>query len=161
MVGVLTHLTFRSPSMMSELRKLFLLTDEHDISIKTKCISGRERLGRPTQPRDRQLRLAACHPRLPVLRQVMGTPLSQPFRLLREQAAPALQRQVEGWKDRGSGLHSPRRSGLLAGNQLMQPTLVPIGRPQNKAATIRCGGHSHRIRVRSIMYVEACDLGSE
>ena len=35
-VGVLTHLTSRSPTMMSELRKLFLLTDEHDISIRTR-----------------------------------------------------------------------------------------------------------------------------
>ena len=37
-VGVLTHLTSHSPSMMSELRKLFLLTDEHDISIRTRYI---------------------------------------------------------------------------------------------------------------------------
>ena len=37
-VGVLTHLTSRSPDMLSELRKLFPLTDEHDISIKTKYI---------------------------------------------------------------------------------------------------------------------------
>jgi len=37
-VGVLTHLTSRSPTMMSELRKPFLLTDEHDISIKTRYI---------------------------------------------------------------------------------------------------------------------------
>ncbi len=34
-VGVLTHLTSRSPAMMSELKKLFLLTDENDIRIRT------------------------------------------------------------------------------------------------------------------------------
>ena len=37
-VGVLTHLASRSPTMMSEPRKLFLLTDEQDISIRTKYI---------------------------------------------------------------------------------------------------------------------------
>jgi hypothetical protein len=34
-VGVLTHLTSRSPAMMSELRKLFYPTDENDIRIRT------------------------------------------------------------------------------------------------------------------------------
>ncbi len=38
LVGVLTHLACMSPAMMSELRKLFLLTDEHDISITTRYI---------------------------------------------------------------------------------------------------------------------------
>ena len=38
MVGVLTHFTSRSPAMMSELRKLFLLTDENDIRIRTQYI---------------------------------------------------------------------------------------------------------------------------
>ena len=37
-VGVLTHLTSRSPAMMSELRKLFLLTDENVIRIRTQYI---------------------------------------------------------------------------------------------------------------------------
>jgi hypothetical protein len=37
-VGVLTHLTSRSPAMMSELLKLFLLPDESGISIRTKYI---------------------------------------------------------------------------------------------------------------------------
>ena len=37
-VGVLTHLTSRSPVMMSKLRKLCLLTDEHDIAIRTRYI---------------------------------------------------------------------------------------------------------------------------
>ncbi len=37
-VGVLTHLTSRLPAMMSELRKLFLLTDENDIRIRTQYI---------------------------------------------------------------------------------------------------------------------------
>ncbi len=37
-VSVLTHLTSRSATMMSELRKLFLLTDENDIRIKTQYI---------------------------------------------------------------------------------------------------------------------------
>ncbi len=35
MIGVLTHLTTRSPAMMCELKKLFLLIDEFDIKIKT------------------------------------------------------------------------------------------------------------------------------
>ncbi len=34
-VGVLTHLTSRSPAMMSDLRKLFLLTDGNAIRIRT------------------------------------------------------------------------------------------------------------------------------
>ena len=35
---VLAHLTSRSPAMMSELRKLSLLTDENDIKIRTQYI---------------------------------------------------------------------------------------------------------------------------
>jgi hypothetical protein len=37
-VGVLTHLTSTSRVMMSELRKLFLLTDNNDIRIRTQYI---------------------------------------------------------------------------------------------------------------------------
>ena len=37
-IGVLTHLTSRSPAMMCELRKLFLLIDEFDIKIITTYI---------------------------------------------------------------------------------------------------------------------------
>ena len=34
-IGVLTHLTSKSPTMMCELRKLFLLIDIYDIKIRT------------------------------------------------------------------------------------------------------------------------------
>ena len=56
-VGVLTHLTSRSTLMMSELRKRFLLTDEHDISIKTRYICSAasvwaDRLNRETDNAD-------------------------------------------------------------------------------------------------------------
>jgi hypothetical protein len=59
-VGVLTHLTSRSPAMMSELRKLFLLTDEHDIRIRTKYIRSAaniwaDKLSRETDTSDWQL----------------------------------------------------------------------------------------------------------
>jgi hypothetical protein len=59
-VGVLTHLTSRSPAMMSELRKLFLLTDEHDICIRTRYIRSAanvwaDRLSRETDNSDWQL----------------------------------------------------------------------------------------------------------
>jgi hypothetical protein len=37
-IGVLTHLTSKSPAMMSELRKLFLLLDTYDIKIRTRYI---------------------------------------------------------------------------------------------------------------------------
>ncbi len=37
-IGVLTHLTSRPHAMMSELRKLFHLTDEIDIKIRTTYI---------------------------------------------------------------------------------------------------------------------------
>ena len=37
-IGVLTHLTSKSPAMMYELRKLFLLVDEFDIKIRTTYI---------------------------------------------------------------------------------------------------------------------------
>ncbi len=37
-MGVLIHLTSRSPAMMSEIRKFFLLTDENDIRIRTQYI---------------------------------------------------------------------------------------------------------------------------
>ena len=37
-IGVLTHLTFKSPTMMCELRKLFLLIDTYDIKIRTQYI---------------------------------------------------------------------------------------------------------------------------
>ena len=38
MANVLNHLMSRSLVMMSELRKLFLLTDENDIMIRTQYI---------------------------------------------------------------------------------------------------------------------------
>ena len=37
-IGVLTHLTSKSPTMMCELRKLFLMVDSYDIKIKTMYI---------------------------------------------------------------------------------------------------------------------------
>ena len=37
-IGVLTHLTSRSPTMMCELRKLYLLIDTYDIKIRTQYI---------------------------------------------------------------------------------------------------------------------------
>ncbi len=37
-MGVLTHLTSRLPAMMSELIKLYLLTGENDIRIRTQYI---------------------------------------------------------------------------------------------------------------------------
>ena len=37
-IGVLTHLTSKSPAMMCELRKLFLLIDRNDIKIRTQYI---------------------------------------------------------------------------------------------------------------------------
>ena len=60
MVGVLTHFTSRSPAMVSELRKLFLLIDEHDISIMTRYICSvanvwANRLSRETDNSDWQL----------------------------------------------------------------------------------------------------------
>ena len=38
MIGVLTHLASKSPMMMCELKKLFLLTDTYDIKIRTQNI---------------------------------------------------------------------------------------------------------------------------
>jgi hypothetical protein len=59
-VGVLTHLTKRSPAMMSELRKLVLLTDENDIRIRTQYIRSAaniwaDKLSRETDTSDWQL----------------------------------------------------------------------------------------------------------
>ena len=59
-VGVLTHLMSRFPVMMPELRKLFLLTDEHDIKIRTQYIRSAaiiwaDKLSRETDTSDWQL----------------------------------------------------------------------------------------------------------
>ncbi len=64
-VGVLTHLTSRSPVMMFELRKLFLLTDENDIRIRTQYIRSAaniwaDKLSRETDTSEWQL-----HPQSP------------------------------------------------------------------------------------------------
>ena len=37
-IGVLTHLNSKSPTMMCELRKLFLLIETYDIKIRTQYI---------------------------------------------------------------------------------------------------------------------------
>jgi hypothetical protein len=37
-IGVLTHITSKSPTMMCHLRKLFLLVDSYDIKIMTQYI---------------------------------------------------------------------------------------------------------------------------
>jgi len=81
-VGVLTRLMPRSPVMMSELRKLFLLTDEYDIFIITKYIRNAtnvwaNRLSRETENADMHLPL-----HLSLLQQVAGTPLRRTLRLL-------------------------------------------------------------------------------
>jgi len=60
LVGVLTHITSRSLAMMSELMKLFLLTDEQDISFRTKYIHSAanvraDRLSQETDNADWQL----------------------------------------------------------------------------------------------------------
>ena len=59
-VGVLTYLNSRSPVMMSELRKPFLLTDENDIKIRTPYIWSAaniwaDKLSRETDISDWQL----------------------------------------------------------------------------------------------------------
>ncbi len=59
-VGVLTHLTSRSPAMISELRKLFLITNENDIKIRTQYIQSAaniwaDKLNRETDSSDWQL----------------------------------------------------------------------------------------------------------
>ena len=58
-VGVLSHLTSRSPVMMSELRKMFLNTDENDIRIRTQYIRSAaniwaDKLSRETDTSDWQ-----------------------------------------------------------------------------------------------------------
>jgi hypothetical protein len=59
-IGVLTHLTSKSPTMMSELRKLFLLVDTYDIKIRTLYIRSAanvwaDNLSRVTDNSDWQL----------------------------------------------------------------------------------------------------------
>ena len=38
MIGVLTHMASKSPTMMYELRKLVLLLDTYDIKIRTRYV---------------------------------------------------------------------------------------------------------------------------
>ncbi len=59
-IGVLTHLTSKSPTMMCELRKLFLLIDTYDINIRTQYIRSAtnvwaDNLSRVTDNSDWQL----------------------------------------------------------------------------------------------------------
>jgi hypothetical protein len=59
-IGVLTHLTSKSPTMMCELRKLFLLIDTYDIKIRTQYIRSAanvwaDNLSRVTDNSDWQL----------------------------------------------------------------------------------------------------------
>ena len=66
-VGVPTHLTSRSPVMMSELRKLFLFTDENDIRIRTQYIRSEantwaNKLSRETDTSDWQLARRVFNP---------------------------------------------------------------------------------------------------
>ena len=55
-IGVLTHLTSKSPTMLCELRKLFLLVDTYDIKICTRYIrSSGQLLGRQPYPNHIQI----------------------------------------------------------------------------------------------------------
>jgi hypothetical protein len=59
-IGVLTHLTSKSPTMMCELHKLFLLIDSYDIKIRTQYIRSAanvwaDNLSRVTDNSDWQL----------------------------------------------------------------------------------------------------------
>jgi len=59
-IGVLTHLTSKSPTMMSELRKLFLLVDTYDIEIRTLYTSGaRPTSGTAISPASRTTRIGS------------------------------------------------------------------------------------------------------
>ncbi len=59
-IGVLTHLTSKSPTMVCELRKLFLLIDTYEIKIRTQYIRSAanawaDNLSRVTDNSDWQL----------------------------------------------------------------------------------------------------------
>ena len=65
-IGVLTHLTSKSPTMMCELRKLFLLVDTYDIKIRTLYIRSAanvwaDNLSRVTDTSDWQLSPRVFH----------------------------------------------------------------------------------------------------
>ena len=96
-IGVLMHLTSRSPAMMCELRKLFLLShrrirhqDQNDLHHES-----RRHMGRWAQPYQKQLRLEAERKQGQTAKQTVRPRLHRPFCLLREQANPPVQRQVE------------------------------------------------------------------
>ncbi len=152
MEGVLTDLTSRSPTMMSEMMKLFLLTDEHDIIIMTKYIRNAANVwaDRPSRETDNADWQMPPPPHLPLLRQAMGAPHHRPLRLLRKQEAPALQCQVERREGRGGGLHPPSGSRMAPRKQLVQPSVVPPRRLHRTTKTISCGGHRHRPQMASL-----------
>ena len=52
-IGLLTHLTSKSSTMMCELRKLFLLIDTYDIKFRTRCIRNASNLWANESPTTR------------------------------------------------------------------------------------------------------------
>jgi hypothetical protein len=104
-VKVLTHLTSRSPAMMSELRNLFLLTDKIDVSIRAQYIRSAsniraDKLNKETYTLDWQLaRRVFQH-----LDTTYHKHTIDRFASRKKQRATTLQREVERRQGRGGGL---------------------------------------------------------
>ena len=110
-IGVLTHLASKSPTMISELRKFYILLDTYEIKIRTLYIKSdaniwANNISRITDNSDWQLA-----PRIFVTSTICGGALGGPIRLPRQQTTFKLQRQVERRHTKGYGLHPPTQHG--------------------------------------------------
>jgi hypothetical protein len=98
-IGVLTHLTSKSLTMMYELRKLFLLIVTYDIKIKTQYIQSAakvlaDNLSRVTDNPSGSWPHASSDTSI-----VWGELLSRPLRLLRQHTGSRLRGQMAGRND--------------------------------------------------------------
>ncbi len=106
-IGVLTHLISKSPAMMSELRKLFHLTDEFDINTKTTYIRSAaniwaDGLSRLKNNSDWRIKTSSFSR----LDKNLGTVHRRPLRLVRKQTNPPINAKWgDGHAEAGDSLH--------------------------------------------------------
>ena len=137
-VAVLTHLTSRSPAMMTELRKLWWILDSQEITIVPSYIRSAaniwaDRLSRELDSGDWQL-----NPRIfRYLDHLWGPHSVDRFRLHGERDATALQLALAGPTHGGSRLPEALGCRLAARTELVQPPLGAVERPRRENSSDR------------------------
>ena len=133
-VAILTKLTSRSPALMNELRKLWHIMDENDITIRPRYIqSAANILGRSIKSGAGRCRLATPPSPVPAVGQAIPAHHRQ-VRLWGECPAATLQFEVVGAPDGSRRLPSAAGLPVARGKQFLPSAVGPARRLGAEAA---------------------------